>query len=517
MVFISEISFAQITFQKTYGEITASDHGRSVHQTSDGGYIIGGNTGTISTSIDAYLIKTNDQGDTLWTKRIGGNDVEFCNSVQQTTDGGYIITGQTQSFGAGLFDVYLIKTDVAGNVLWTKTFGGIYFNGSYSTEQTTDGGFIIAGYTNSFGAGHDVYLIKTDTNGDTLWTKTFGGTGNDVGMSVQQTSDGGYIVTGYTENPGADSADVYLIKIDPNGDALWTKTYSGPGDDVGYSVLQSTDGGYIITGITNSFGAGLYDIYLIKTDANGDSLWIKTFGGTGYDYSFCVQQTIDGGYLIAGYTNSFGAGSIDAYLIKTDSNGDTLWAKTYGGIDADDAESVQQTSDGGYIITGYSRSFSSVHDDVYLIKTDSFGNSGCNQASAPFITNTSSFQVSGTPTIVTSPATIVTAPTTLLGSGGTVTTLCMSVGLSPLSLGEGPGVRFFPNPFHSSTTLTVNHNLFNDNLTLSIFNVEGKILRQQKVTSRQTTIERNGLADGLYFYKLAENRIVKSVGKLLIE
>ncbi len=166
---------------------------------------------------------------------------------------------------------------------------------------------------------------------DTLWTKAFGGTNEDYGRSVQETSDGGYIIAGYTKSFGAGSYDVYLIKTDANGDTTWTKTYGGSNIDQGYSVEQTSDGGYIIAGNSKSFGAGLDDVYLIKTDANGDTTWTKTYGGSNIDQGYSVEQTSDGGYIIAGYTKSFGAGSYDVYLIKTDANGDTTWTKTYGG------------------------------------------------------------------------------------------------------------------------------------------------------------------------------------------
>ena len=173
--------------------------------------------------------------------------------------------------------------------------------------------------------------------------KTYGGTGNDYANSVQQTTDGGYIIAGYTASFGGDSSHVYLIKTDSLGDTLWTKTYGGDSSDIGNSVQQTTDGGYIVAGTTNSFGAGNVDVYLIKTNSIGDTMWTKTYGGTNIDVGSYVRQTLDGGYIIARYTGSFGAGGFDVYLIKTNSLGDTLWTRTYGGTFADFGSSVQQT------------------------------------------------------------------------------------------------------------------------------------------------------------------------------
>ena len=377
-VFISLSTNAQITFEKTYGDIYF-DRGYSVQQTNDGGYIITGSfadSNSIYFSIisNVYLIKTNSLGDTLWTKTYGGKLCSEGYSVQQTNDGGYIIAGMTNYcvIDSPTIDVFLIKTNSLGDTLWTKTYGDTYDDIGYSVQQTSDDGYIITGSTFSFGAGlEDVYLIKTNANGDTIWTKTYGGTSHDYGRSVQQTTDGGYIIAGNTTSFGAGGIDVYLIKTNANGDTIWTKTYSGTDWDESRSVQQTSDSGYIIAGLTKNFGGAIF-VYLIKTNTNGDTLWTKTYGGSESDAGYSVQQTSDNGYIITGYTYSFGAEMGDVYLIKTNENGDTLWTKTYGGIYNEKGWSVQQTSDGGYIIAGGTVILASW--DVYLIKTDINGN-----------------------------------------------------------------------------------------------------------------------------------------------
>jgi hypothetical protein len=353
---------------KTFGG-SSDDAGYSVQQTTDGGYIITGSTNSYgSGSKDVYLIKTDSLGYQQWDRTFGGSSDDYGNSVQQTTDGGYIIVGRTNSFG-GLCQVYLIKTDSNGEEQWSKTKGySDRDDWGNSVQQTSDGGYIIVGRTHDQGS-EAIFLIKTDANGETEsgWPKIKGYDDyDDEGYSVQQTTDGGYIIVGRTSESG--NGDVFLIKTDANGGGGWNRHIGGSSADYGYSVQQTTDGGYIITGWTRSSSAGESDVYLIKTDASGIQTWSKTFGGTNDDVGRSVQQTEDGGYIIAGYTYSFGAGSADVYLIKTDASGDTSWSKTFGGSDSDLGFSVQQTSDGGYIITG------NTGGDVYLIKTDANGN-----------------------------------------------------------------------------------------------------------------------------------------------
>jgi hypothetical protein len=369
--FIPASSFAQITFEKTFGG-TDIDEGYSVQQTSDGGYIIAGYTNSFG-GRDIYLIKTDSLGDTLWTKTYGGSGNDYGRSVQQTSDGGYVIAGYTESFGSGSMDIYLVRTDSLGNILWTRTFGGTSWDEGHSVKETKDGGYIVVGSTTSFGAGvYDVYLIKTNISGDTLWTKTYGDTGWDMGYSVQQTSDGGYVIVGFTGSSNPHQRDVYLIKTDSLGSNLWTRTYGGTSADHGYSVQQTRDGGYIIAGTTYSFGIGDGDFYLVKINSSGKPLWSRTYGGINWDRGSSVQQTRDGGYIIGGWTDSFG-GMRNVYLVKTDSLGDTLWTRTYGGSGWGVGYSVQETSDGGYIIAGSASSFGAFWSDVYLIKIDIWG------------------------------------------------------------------------------------------------------------------------------------------------
>lgn len=360
---------------KTFGGSNI-DIGHCVQQSTDGGYIITGYTRSygVTSGRNVWLVKTDASGNQEWHNTFGGDDDDEGYSVQQTTDGGYIVAGHTKSFGAGMKDVLLIKTDSFGNSEWIRTFGGSSDDEGYSVQQTTDGCYIIGGVTSSFGAGSsDAWLIKTDAMGYTIWEKTHGGLSSDGALSVQQTSDGGYIFTGWTLSYGPGYlSNVWLVKTDSLGNQEWHRFFGGLDWDEGYSVQQTCDGGYIIAGETESFGEGLYDLLLIKTDSLGYEEWMKTFGGAGRDYGRSVQQTSDGGYIITGYTRSYGAGDDDVWLIKTDMNGNEEWSQTYGGTSSDVGYWVEQTSDGGYIITGHTLSYGAGSHDLWLIKTAAY-------------------------------------------------------------------------------------------------------------------------------------------------
>ena len=292
-----------------------------------------------------------------WDKTFGGSGIDSGYSVQQTTDGGYIIAGSTSSFGAGESDVYLVKTDGNCDLVWDKTFGGSGNDVAYTLQQTAEGGYIIGGYTGSFGSGREnVYLIKTDADGNELWSRTFepedygDNLESAVGYEVRQTADGGYVIIGWVKN--VISSWVLLIKTDADGNETWWKTFMSSAGNVnqGHSVQQTSDGGYITAGritISPGMSPGSYG-YVIKTDASGNEVWSKVYGDPGtpgvadnYTAGLSVQQTTDGDYIIAGYTFE------KAYLIKMGADGNEVWSKTFG---SGHGYSVQQTADNGYII-----------------------------------------------------------------------------------------------------------------------------------------------------------------------
>lgn len=322
--------------------------------------------GAISTHVQAQ--------DYVWAANYGGiyNDGSF--EGVPNSDNGYAVLGSTYSYGAGQYDVYLVKLGSAGNVVWSKTYGGVESDQGYSIDRTADGGFILAGSTRSFGNGdRDVYLIRTDASGNTVWSKSFGGILSDQARSVRRTSDDGFIICGTTDSYGHGYSDIYLIRTDSLGDTLWTRAYGGFGGESGSAVRETLDGGFIAIGSTGSFGEGYSSVYVVRIDADGDSLWAKTYGGAKADNGYTVELTGDGGFLLAGGTASFGAGYTDAYLVKIDADGNVAWEKTYGGAMDDRVYSICLAMDGTIMLTGTTDSYGAGKGDIYLIKANPLG------------------------------------------------------------------------------------------------------------------------------------------------
>lgn len=434
--------FAQITFQKAYGSVMANKSYGDIEETSDSGYVITGSGNGV------YLLRIDRNGNFLWNKSYGGPSGIGGDCVQQTLDGGYIIGG---AVGSGITDAYLIKTDSAGNFQWSKVFETLHYDFIPSLKQTVDSAIIIAGLYDAWNGGvSDVYLIKINLGGDTLWTKHLGGnTFSQEARSIQITNDAGFIIAGFASNASLNR--VYLLRTDSSGIPLWTKTYGGSALDAGLDVKLTTDGGYIIVGYTY-FGAGNNDLYLVKTDSIGDTLWTKAYGSPGYEVGVSVQQTKDGGYIASGTTSPM-AGNYSIYIIKTNSTGDTLWTKTiitqssYTGCGK-----IFETSDGGYIIaTDTKNPFSPNNRDILLIKTDSLGNGGCNMGNTQTIVTSPPTQVTSLTTPFSSGSTI-TLPSILASTPLTVvTTICVSTSVSEIA--HINSVNIYPQPHH----LTLHH------------------------------------------------------------
>ena len=379
-------------WSRTYGG-EDWDQCRSIIQTEDGGYALAGHTASFGTGrSDFWLVRTDEDGDSLWSRTYGGEDYDECYSMIQTNDGGFALVGVTYSFGAGSGDFWLVRADADGDSLWSRTFGGEAFEECNSMIQTSDGGYSLAGYTWSFGAGeYDMWLVKTDADGDSLWSKTFGGRRMEFCNSVIQTEDGGYALAGYTESFGAGGYDMWLVKTDEDGDSLWSQTFGGGESEWCYSIVQTADGGYALAGFTFSFGGWSDDMWLVKTNADGDSLWSRTFGGVANESCNSLIQTADQGYVLAGYNLYQEYFPESILLYRTDADGDLLWSLTFGGEDSDWCNSIIQTVDGGYALAGYTESFGAGEGDFWLVKT---GPDPVSVPPEPFIPHPSSFILS---------------------------------------------------------------------------------------------------------------------------
>jgi uncharacterized protein YjdB/predicted secreted protein len=330
-------SQGNIQWQKTYGG-PGHDWTYDVEETQNGGYIVGGGTGSFGAGgWDMWILKLDSHGNVQWQKTYGGwgvgidgLNVEYVHDLAKTSDGGYIVVGGTTSYGAGDRDIWVLKLDSQENVQWQRTFGSSLFDWSYHVGQTSDGGYIISGAT-SFGLGflgggwgYDFWVLKIDSQGNIQWQKTYGGWSLEAPETIQQTSDGGYILVGGTQSFGFGPQDMLIIKLDSQGNIQWAKTYGGIGDEIGFYIRQTKDGGYIVSGSTSSFGTGGIDLLVLKLDTQGNVQWAKTYGGPGHEYPWgaVIDRAFDGGYTLLGSTSSFGAGGYDIWVLKLDSNGD---------------------------------------------------------------------------------------------------------------------------------------------------------------------------------------------------
>ncbi|MBA3664160.1 MAG: T9SS type A sorting domain-containing protein [Bacteroidetes bacterium] len=358
LILISIFSFSvnyygQVFFQKTY-PTTFDKTSRDILPTADGGYILAGSTNnTTINDCDLNVVKTDNAGNLLWEKQFGGSLPDYAYSMVETSDGNYFITGYTQSFGGGDLDVYLIKIDPSGNLLWQKDIGSFTNEEGREIIKTSDGNYVICGSSN-LGPNSQAMLMKIDLAGNVLWTKKYGGANQEFGNSAKECSDGGFILTGQTFSSGQ-NGDTYLVRTDVNGDTLWTKTYGTALADEGVCVVNNSDGSYTFV-VRDSTASRDVDVRVIKTDASGNLLWNKVYSGTLKDTPKSICSTADGGYMIGAISRSFGWINPDMWLLKLDGGGDTLWTRHFGGSDHEHCHKAKEW-DGGYIAVGHARSY----------------------------------------------------------------------------------------------------------------------------------------------------------------
>lgn len=410
-IFLGALFYANaqtITWQKNLGG-SGNDAGNAIRQTSDGGYIVAGYTnssvngdvsGTTKGGQDAWVIKLNATGSIVWEKNYGGSGNDTFASVQQTADGGYILGGYTESSANGDVtgtsngsrDSWIVKIDATGAIVWQKNYGGSGLDDINSIEQTADGGYIFVGSTLSSASGnvtgtnkgnYDIWVVKLNSTGNITWQKNLGGSQSDLGYIAKQTSDGGYYVAGYTLSSVSGDVtgttkggqDAWVLKLDASGNILWQKLYGGSGTESVYGIQLSSDGGCTLAGFSSSSASGDVsgtskggnDAWVLKLDSTGNIVWEKNYGGADVDIAYTIQETTDGGYVLGGYTTSSnsgdiagaGKGSYDAWVLKLNNTGNLIWEKNFGGAGIDYSRILQPTSNGGFIFAGPTNSSSS--------------------------------------------------------------------------------------------------------------------------------------------------------------
>ncbi len=517
-------SFAQATFQKRYGG-HRGEKMTGLARTHDGGYVLAGGSGSFGDTLgDAYLVKTDSTGNLLWSMIYHGALNDYCNKVIETADHGLLLIGQTYSFGSGSLDAFLIKTDSVGNEEWSKAYGGPGDDFFFNAIQTFDGGYIAVGATTSFGAGdYDMLIIRTNASGDTLWTRILGGVSYDQMEDVIQTADSNFVLCGRTESFGLAIEESFLCKINQSGDTLWTLIFGGSVQQEAIYLAQTYDRGYIVTGSSNSFSTS-FDAYLNRFDSAGHLLWSKLYGGPLTDATYNVVIMSDSGFTLLGFTNSFGPplsikhngnsnpyartegdDSSNIYIIRTNVSGDTLWTSEYGGRLQDEAYGLLKTSDDGLVILGYSSSFGTDSTDAYLIKTDAKGHSDCNEKPTNPAVASPNTIVSSAATQITSGVSVVAAPFSQFAPPTFAYVLCSALGVSDAEV-SSKDLTLYPNPAANQLTISIPSLQRNEPGTIFITNILWQALYQSVITNPKSEIDISFLTAGIYFVHLNDEK-----------
>lgn len=512
----------QAQFKWTVGGAN-TEEASSIIKTPDGGYAVAGKTLTYGMpGPNMYVVKFSASGTLQWTKSIGGANTDGASSIIRTTDGGYAVAGSTSSFGAGDFDMYIVKLDANGNVQWSKTIGGSAADYASSIIQTSDGGYAVSGNTKSFNAGNeDIYLVKLSSGGSLQWSRRAGGTGDDLSGSLIQTSDGGYAVAGSTLSYGSGFYDMYIIKFSSTGVPLWSRAIGGTSGDFGGSLLQTSDGSYVLAGTTQSFGAGWADIYVVKISAAGSILWTRTIGSSNYDYGRGIVQATDGSFIIGGATASFGASGDDIYVVKLNSSGSVQWQRRVGGSGNDFGTSITLTAD-GYAVAGYTNSYGAGGTDIFVVKFDLSGNI-CGGYSSPNGASGNGGNIQSLLPLSLVPSPTVLSPAPIVVWGGTVSALCLTA-VEPnsnempreFSLGQN-----YPNPFNPKTIIKL-HIADYRSVTLKVYDLLGKetaelINKEMQPGTYEVEFDGANYPSGIYFYTLQAGDFTETKKMILVK
>ncbi len=492
--------FTQSQFQVVVGDSSNTEEARSIVQTTDGGFIVVGETGTNG---DMYIVKLNSSGQLQWSKTIGGSGQDLALSVVQTTDGGFVVSGFGNSFGAGVAGAFIVKLTPGGTVEWAKVLADGYLDAAYSIVQTMDGGYAAAISPGEGGFSPDrMIFVKLNSMGILQWSKNI--LGESYARCIRQTTDRGYVMAGATRTFGAGDFDMFVVKVDSIGSLQWAKTIGGTNREFAYSIVQTTVGGYVVVGRTSSFGNG-DKMYIAKLNSSGTLEWTKVYS-VFLDRAYSIAQTTDGGFVVAGYTGG-GGGML---IVKLNPDGSLQWSRVVdGGSVQTYAYSIMQTTDGGYAAAGYGGIVSTT--GMYIVKLDNNGNTCGNTVSHNITVQTGGILGSPVPTITNIPLSD-TLVSPLTGSLGYVTPICV-IGIQPIS-NEIPDsyklYQNYPNPFNPATIINfdIAGILTSSECSLSVYDLQGReiaVLVKQSLQPGTYKVKWDGsnYSSGVYYYKLS--------------
>ena len=514
----AKITFSQIRFHHLIGG-PDNDRAQTVFNTFDNGYILNGASFSFGVGdVDANLIKTDIQGQVLWSKAYGTSAYDNSEFAIETFDHNIVCTGRSNIQNGFPTSAIIFKTDSAGNLIWSKSFGGLANDGFAQVIETSDNGYALVGNSESTSSGSsDVLLVKTNINGDTIFSRSYGTIENEAGTSVIQLPDNGFVICGrqITFPGGNQSSDGLLLRTDAAGNLLWSKLYGDSLLDELTALQLLADGGYIVTGSTSTFGQGGYDILLMKSDNNGNLVWSKTFGGNKTEAAYDIHINPDSSFFLSGYTESYGSGnergddSSNVFLMKTNVNGDFLWMEVYGDGLQDEAFRSAKANDGGYIIPGFTTNYLfNDSSQMLFIKTDSLGISGCHEEG---ITPVDSFIVMPVQNITLN----VLGGISVSNLALTETTFtpdlddaCLFASVNRNELTEKLNV--FPNPFNERIEIKVDN--YSQGSELLIADLYGKEIKSLKINSSSIIFQTNELEKGAYIFSLKNgNKVEKGI------
>jgi len=487
-------------FARAYGSVS-DDYFHTADIAADNGFILGGGTWSWgSGQYDIFVVKTDPYGVGVWAAVYGGAGADEAEAIVTTADEGYAIAGLTSSYGSGSADMLVLKLTSAGVISWARVLGGTGIDEAYGIAQVTDGGYVATGRTWVSGEGYNLLVFKLNTDGTWSWGRSFGGTVDDYGYWVAPTADGGAVVTGGTRSYGAGQDDAAVLVFTSGGLRKWFRVMGGSGVDFGQCVIQTSDSGFLMVGRTNSWGAGGYDFLVLRLDSQGALTWARAIGGTADDFAYSVVQTTDGGFVVAGETWSFGQGMNEALIIKLDAGGTLQWARIFGGSENDYARAVMETSDAGLAIAGATSSFGLASGlYTFLMRMDSDGEyPGCVESCSPIVSNISPSSLA--PTIYVASTPTNSSPSVSFSSvEPNQADLCEPVGgdegqgaWNPVTCRSVPGGVVF--------TVSAQANL-------SVYAVDGRLIYSGELKQGQNRI---GLNRGVYVW-LIRNQKGKAV------